>query len=115
MATPCAAAPVSGPPWSCTGAVVGGLWGRTELGLLFLDMFHLPASLRGQGVGGELLALVEDEARRRGCRNAVVETSTFQVPGFHERHGYAEFGRVPFGVGDHAQVFLSKALGKALA
>jgi adenosyl cobinamide kinase/adenosyl cobinamide phosphate guanylyltransferase/ribosomal protein S18 acetylase RimI-like enzyme len=93
-----------------SGEVVGGLWGRTELGLLFLDMLFLPASLRGRGAGGRLLGMVEDEARRRGCRNAVVETSSFQAPGFYQRHGYAEFGRVPFGVGGEARVFLRKPL-----
>lgn len=93
-----------------TGEVVGGLWGRTELGLLFLDMFFLPTILRGHGAGGGLLELVEAEARRRGCQNAVVETSTFQAPGFYERHGYAEFGRVPFSVGGQARVFLRKTL-----
>ena len=92
-----------------TGAVVGGLWGRTELGLLFLDMFYLPASCRGEGAGGRLLAFVEDEARRRGCRHAVVETSTFQAPSFYRRHGYEEFGREPFSPSGEARVFLRKS------
>lgn len=90
--------------------VVGGLWGRTELGLLFLDMFFLPSTLRGNKAGSGLLELVETEAKRRGCRNAVVETSTFQAPGFYERHGYTEFGRVPFSVEGQARVFLCKVL-----
>ena len=90
--------------------VIGGLWGRTELGLLFVDMFFLLPALRGQAVGGELLALVEAEATRRGCRHAVVENSTFQAPGFYERHGYEEFGRAPFSVPGQARVFLRKQL-----
>lgn len=93
-----------------TGEVVGGLWGRTELGLLFLDMFFLPEAVRGRAVGGRLLALVEAEAQRRGCRHAVVETSTFQAPGFYLRRGYEEFGRVPFTVPGEARVFLRKCL-----
>ncbi|MBV9813997.1 MAG: GNAT family N-acetyltransferase [Acetobacteraceae bacterium] len=93
-----------------TGETVGGLWGRTELGLLFLDMFFLPEALRGGGTGAELLDMVEAEARRRGCRHAVVETSTFQAPGFYERHGYTEFGRVPFATEGDARVFLRKRL-----
>lgn len=97
-----------------TGKVIGGLWARTELGLLFLSMFYLPETLRGSGVGSELLSMVE-EARHRGCRHATVETSTFQAPGFYERHGYAEFGRVPFAVGDEARVFLRKDLGSGQA
>ncbi len=97
-----------------TGKVMGGLWGRTELGLLFLDMFFLPPTLRGHGTGGGLLGLVETEARRRGCRHAVVETSTFQSPSFYEQHGYAEFGRVPFSAEGAARVFLRKTLAKPM-
>ena len=93
-----------------THAVLGGLWGRTEFGLLFLEMFHLPRSLRGRSIGSQLLTLVEVEAIHRGCRYAVVETSTFQAPNFYVRHGYSEFGRVPFCISDHARVFLRKTL-----
>jgi len=83
------------------------------LGLLFLDMFFLPDALRGQDLGRRLLDQVEAEARRRGCRFAVVETSSFQAPGFYLRHGYAEFGRVPFDVPGQARVFLSKAFASS--
>lgn len=96
-----------------SGAVLGGLWGRTELGLLFLDMFFLPEPLRGQDLGARLLHEVEAEAQRRGCRRAVVETSTFQAPGFYIRHGYVEFGCVPFSVPGQARVFLSKDFAPA--
>jgi GNAT superfamily N-acetyltransferase len=93
-----------------TATVLGGLWGRTELGLLVLDMLFLPADLRGDGFGARLLAVVEAEARRRGCVRALVETSSFQAPGFYERHGYEEFGRVQFGIGGHARIFFRKRL-----
>ncbi len=92
------------------GEVVGGLWGRTELGLLFLDMLFLPNSARGGALGSKLLEIVEAEAKRRGCEHAVVETSTFQAPGFYLRHGYEEFGRVPFTAPGQARVFLRKRL-----
>ncbi len=94
-----------------SGKVLGGLWGRTELGLLFLSMFFLPKHVRGQSLGGRLLSAVEEEAKKRGCKRAVVETSTFQAPGFYERHGYEEFGRVEYGLPGHARVFLRKSLG----
>ncbi|TPL86023.1 GNAT family N-acetyltransferase [Mesorhizobium sp. B2-3-12] len=86
------------------------MWGRTELGLLFLDMFFVPGHLRGKSYGTRLLALVEVEARRRGCSRAVVETSSFQAPRFYARHDYEEFGRVEFGIGGHARIFLRKHL-----
>ena len=97
-----------------SGAVLGGLWGRTELDLLFLDMFFLPEALRGQDLGARLLDQVEAEAQRRGCRQAVVETSSFQAPGFYLRHGYTQFGRVPFDVPGQARVFLSKTFASAI-
>lgn len=93
-----------------TGQVLGGLWGRTELGLLFLDMFFLPDTMRGRSEGRRLLLAVEEEAKRRGCKRAVVETSSFQAPGFYKRHGYEEFGRVEFGLPGHARIFLRKSL-----
>lgn len=93
-----------------TGEVVGGLWGRTELGVLFLDMAFLAEGVRGRSLGGRLLAMVEEEAVRRGCKRAVVETSSFQAPGFYERHGYREFGRVAFDLEGHTRIFLRKAL-----
>jgi GNAT superfamily N-acetyltransferase len=93
-----------------TGTIIGGLWGRTELGLLFIDMAFLPEELRGQRIGGRLLVLIEAEARRRGCRHAVVETSTFQAPDFYRRHGFTELGRVPFDLPGQARIFLHKAL-----
>ncbi|MBV8450140.1 MAG: GNAT family N-acetyltransferase [Hyphomicrobiales bacterium] len=94
-----------------SGEVLGGLWGRTELGLLFLDMFFLAEHVRGRAQGSRLLLAVEQEARRRGCKRATVETSSFQAPGFYERHGYEEFGRVEFDLPSHARVFLRKKLG----
>ncbi len=93
-----------------SGKLLGGLWGRTELGLLFLDMFYLPNDVRGQSQGARLLAAVEHEAKRRGCKRAVVETSSFQAPGFYKRHGYLEFGRVAFGPPGHSRLYLQKSL-----
>jgi GNAT superfamily N-acetyltransferase len=102
--------PIGGELCDASGQIQGGLWGRTELGLLFLDMFFLPVRLRKQGNGSRLLALVEDEAKRRGCLRAVVETSSFQAPGFYLRHGYQELGRVDFGLNGHSRLFFCKTL-----
>ncbi|MFG2225242.1 GNAT family N-acetyltransferase [Streptomyces sp. NPDC048644] len=55
--------------------------GRTSLGLLFVDLFHLPPALRGAGVGREILRQAEEEGRRRGCRAGVLYAISFQAPG----------------------------------
>ena len=93
-----------------TGEIVGGLLGHSSLGLLFLDLIYVPEHLRGAGIGSRIIALAEDEGRRRGCTAAFVYTVTFQAPGFYERHGYLRFGEVACPPAGATRVFFSKAL-----
>jgi GNAT superfamily N-acetyltransferase len=93
-----------------TREVVGGLLGRTSLGLLFVDLFYLPAAARGQGLGRRILREAEEEGRRRGCRASVLYTISFQAPEFYERQGYRRFGDIPCGPPGTSRVFLSKDL-----
>lgn len=93
-----------------SGDVVGGASGRTSLGMLFLDLFHLPETLRGMGIGTEVLRRFEEEGRRRGCRSAVVYTISFQAPQFYERNGWVRFGEVPCDPPGTSRIFLSKTL-----
>lgn len=44
-----------------SGEVLGGITGRSSLGLLFLELFYLPEALRGAGLGSELLRRFEQE------------------------------------------------------
>ena len=92
-----------------SGDVVGGLLGRTSLGLFFLDLFYLPERLRGGGIGSRVLRLAEDEAIRRGCRAATLVTINFQAPEFYARHGWEEFGRIESAPGI-ARIFFRKTL-----
>jgi GNAT superfamily N-acetyltransferase len=93
-----------------SGEPVGGLLGHTSLGLFFLELFYLPEELRGAGLGSRIIALAENEARRRGCTAAFVYTVSFQAPGFYERHGYRRFGEIACPPDGATRIFLSKAL-----
>src|SRR5579885_2583196 len=53
-----------------SGAIAGGLVGETFWEWLHIDLLWLADELRGQNYGSRLLAMAEDEARRRGCRHA---------------------------------------------
>jgi GNAT superfamily N-acetyltransferase len=97
---------------AATERVVGGLTGRTSLGLLFVDLFYLPPALRGSGIGSEVLRQAEAEGCRRGCRTGVVYTISFQAPGFYERNGWRVFGEVPCDPPGTSRVFLTKDLGQ---
>ncbi|KQQ35990.1 GCN5 family acetyltransferase [Duganella sp. Leaf126] len=89
--------------------VLGGAIGRTSLGLAFLDLFHLPSSLRGSGLGTKILRAFEDEARGRGCSAAVLYTISFQAPGFYEKNGWVSFGEIATRPGI-SRVFMTKSL-----
>ncbi|MGY4802669.1 GNAT family N-acetyltransferase [Teichococcus aerofrigidensis] len=91
-----------------TGAVLGGLTGRTDKGWLFIELFHLPEALRGGGLGAALLARAEAEARARGCVGAWLDSYSFQAPAFYRRQGYTEFGHVPDNPPGHTRHFFRK-------
>ena len=92
-----------------SGELVGGLLGRTSLGLFFLDLFYLPERMRGGGTGSAMMRMAEVEAARRGCRAATLITVNFQAPEFYARHGWEEFGRIPSMPGVE-RIFMRKTL-----
>lgn len=94
-----------------TNKTIGGVTGRTSLGLLFLEVFFLPEALRGSGLGSRILQLAEEEGKRRGCRTAVLYTISFQAPDFYKKHGWRQFGAVPCDPPGSSRIFLSKELG----
>ena len=92
-----------------SGELVGGLLGRTSLGLFFLDLFYLPEKMRHGGTGSAMMRMAEVEATRRGCRAATLVTVNFQAPEFYARHGWEEFGRIPTMPGVE-RIFMRKTL-----
>jgi GNAT superfamily N-acetyltransferase len=90
--------------------VVGGLWGGTAYGWLFTELLFVPEALRGQGIGADLLARAEAEARARGCVGAWLDTFAFQARGFYEGLGYGVFGQIDGYPPGSARYFLSKRL-----
>lgn len=95
-----------------TNEIVGGLAGRTALGLLFIDLLALPMDLRGQGLGARLLRMAEDEGRRRGCRAVALNSASFQAPDFYIRHGYRVLGEIEGDPGIK-RIFMAKELSPA--
>jgi len=91
-----------------TGRVIGGVSGRTSLGLLFIDLVYLPEPLRGRDVGTRMVEMAEEEARRRGCRAGVLFTISFQAPAFYERLGWRIFGKIACDPPGTSRVFMTK-------
>ena len=91
-----------------TGAVMGGISGRTSLGLLFVDLVFVPDRLRGLDIGTRMMGMAEEEARRRGCRAGVLYTISFQAPEFYRKLGWRVFGEIPCDPPGTSRVFLTK-------
>jgi GNAT superfamily N-acetyltransferase len=95
------------------GTVLGGLWGRTSWGWLFIELLFLPEALRGAGLGSEILRRAEEEASRRGCAGVWLDTFSIRARKFYERHGYAVFGTLGAYPQGHSRYFLRKELAPA--
>jgi GNAT superfamily N-acetyltransferase len=93
-----------------SGAVMGGLWGSSVVGWLYVDLLVVPEEFRGQGLGSALLQQAEAIARKRGCIGMWLHTATFQAPAFYEKLGFQAFGTVPDYPLGHGTIYYSKRL-----
>ncbi|MFY9328471.1 MAG: GNAT family N-acetyltransferase [Georgfuchsia sp.] len=92
--------------------IIGGLWGHTSFQWLFTQLLVVPESLRGRGVGTELMRMAEAEAKARGCHGAWLDTFEFQAKGFYERIGYECFAQLPEYPPGFCRYFMKKSIAE---
>jgi GNAT superfamily N-acetyltransferase len=94
------------------GRYLGGLAARFSLDLkwVFVELLAVAEEGRGKGIGGQLMARVEQEARLRGMEGIWLDTFSFQAPEFYKRLGYSEFGRIDDYPENEARLFFVKRL-----
>jgi len=92
------------------GVVVGGLIADTYWTWIAINIFWLRDDLRGRGLGSRLMKMAEAEAKRRGCKNAHLDTLDFQALGFYKKHGYVVFGQIDGLPPGHTRYYLRKSL-----
>ena len=97
-------------PGSADQEIVGGLLGETYWEWFYVDLIWVKVELRGQGYGKQLMEISEAEARRRGAKNAYLDTFSFQAPGFYEGLGYEIFGELDDYPPGHRRYFMKKKL-----
>jgi GNAT superfamily N-acetyltransferase len=90
--------------------IVGGLAGETLFGWLFIVLLWIADEHRGKGFGKSLMETAEEEARRRGARNAYVDTFSFQAPGFYDKLGCRAFARLDDFPAEYHRLWMMKAL-----
>ena len=94
-----------------SGNAIGGLTGQMFLTSLHIKYLWLSESIRGNGIGSELIQRIEQEAIRCGVCNVYLDTFTFQAPKFYEHLGYIEVGRyTDFPLGGVDKIFYQKSI-----
>ena len=80
-------------------------WNWLQVSLLWVD-----ESLRGEGYGEKLMAMIEDLGREKGCTRAHLSTFSFQAKAFYESLGYEAFATLDDYPPGHARSFMRKVL-----
>jgi len=65
---------------------------------------------RRRGLGKRLLRMGETEAVKRGCRQAYLDTFSYQARPFYERSGFEVFGTLHDFPEGHERYFMRKTL-----
>lgn len=92
------------------GLLVAGIHGQTHWEWLFISHLWVHEAVRSQGHGTHLIAAAEQEALTRGCRNAHLDTYSFQAREFYLKLGYTLFGQLEDYPPGHSRYFLRKSL-----
>jgi GNAT superfamily N-acetyltransferase len=92
------------------GALLGGVIGQLGGDSVYMEVVWNDDSVRGTGLGREMMTLVEDRARELGAREAWLYTMSFQAKPFYEKLGYTQFAELPWLNGRHARHFMRKDL-----
>lgn len=91
------------------GPVIGGLMGATAWSHLRIEALFVPELMRGTGIGAQILAMAEEEARHRGCIGVWLDTYSFQAREFYERLGYEVLGEIADYPPGHTRYFMKKS------
>ncbi len=90
--------------------LVGGLSGATFGSWLHIDLLWVSANERGNGIGSRMLLDAEQEAKKRGCTGATLDTYSFQALDFYIKQGYSQFGVLQGYAGKYKRHYLEKCL-----
>lgn len=92
------------------GNVFGGILAMFDSEALYIEALWIEEHLRKQGHGKKLLAAVEGEAIKKGCKFSLVDTWDFQAEEFYLKNGYKKIGELKNYWHGHSKLFLRKKL-----
>lgn len=90
------------------GTFVGGIYGYTAWGWLFIQWLWVDEAFRGQNIARNMIDQAESEAKSRDCIGAHIDTFNPNALQLYQKSGYETFGTIPDFVSDRDRVFLQK-------
>ena len=75
-----------------SGNVVAGIDGVEYWRKIHVRRLWVHRDFRSRGLGRRLMNWAEERGRELGCTSLVVDTMSFQAPGFYVKLGYRQFG-----------------------
>src|SRR5215472_398176 len=95
-----------------TEEILGGVWSETYCSfLLHINLLFIPESMRGAGLGRQLIAQAKEEAAVRcSCHGVWLDALSWQARGFYEKLGYSLFANIDDYPMGHQGFFLKKAI-----
>ena len=93
------------------GAIIAGLSAFTWGGTLYIQNLWVHEQWRKHGYGKRLLEAAEQEAAARGCKQATLDTHSFQAPEYYPKLGYTLCGVMENYPVGYQKLFFQKRLG----
>ena len=91
-----------------SSAVTGGAYGLVIWQWLHLQTLWVAASHRHQGLGSQILSILESEAIAKGAHGSHLETTDFQALDFYRKNDYQVFGELEDKPSGHTWYYLKK-------
>lgn len=93
------------------GRLLGGVLACSVLwNVLYVESVWVREACRRMHIASALLAAVEEEARKKGCYMAQLDTFDFQAREFYEKCGYRVFGTLADVPRGHERYYMCKQL-----
>ena len=95
---------------SDSGALIAGINAECGWGWLYVKWLWVSESQRGKGLAGRMLAAIENDARRRGCHSAYIDTFSPIALKTYQKAGFVPFGELKDFPTGRTRTFLQKKL-----